>query len=71
MFHLIRQLEGFIIIGIRQGFLTDCCRYKYKLGHKLTDGSFIWSKEYSFKGSPYPGENSLQRVIIFGDMGKV
>ena len=26
---------------------------------------------YSFKGSPYPGQKSLQRVIIFGDMGKV
>ncbi|KAI4386410.1 hypothetical protein MLD38_004342 [Melastoma candidum] len=44
--------------------------YIYQLGHKLSNGSFVWSKEYSFNGSPYPGENSVQRVIIFGDMGK-
>ncbi|KAH1255117.1 putative inactive purple acid phosphatase 27 [Glycine max] len=30
----------------------------------------VWSKKFSFKTSPYPGQNSLQRVIIFGDMGK-
>ncbi|KAB1217432.1 putative inactive purple acid phosphatase 27 [Morella rubra] len=45
-------------------------RYTYRLGHILSDGSNIWSKSYSFKSSPYPGQNSLQRVIIFGDMGK-
>ncbi|KAB1217433.1 putative inactive purple acid phosphatase 27 [Morella rubra] len=44
--------------------------YTYRLGHILSDGSYIWSKSYSFKSSPYPGQNSLQRVIIFGDMGK-
>jgi len=37
----------------------------------LSDGTYVWSKKYSFKASPYPGQNSLQRVIIFGDMGKV
>lgn len=26
---------------------------------------------YQFKASPYPGENSVQRAVIFGDMGKV
>ncbi|KAL5192165.1 putative inactive purple acid phosphatase 27 [Glycine soja] len=31
----------------------------------------VWSKKFSFKTSPYPGQNSLQRVIIFGDMGKI
>lgn len=41
------------------------------LGHQLSNGSYIWSKQYSFKSSPYPGQDSLQRVIIFGDMGKV
>lgn len=46
-------------------------RYTYKLGHQMFDGSYVWSKEYSFKASPYPGQDSLQRVIIFGDMGKV
>ncbi|KAL5146143.1 putative inactive purple acid phosphatase 27 [Glycine soja] len=45
-------------------------RYTYKLGHMLSNGSYVWSKKYSFKASPYPGQNSLQRVIIFGDMGK-
>ncbi|XP_061371796.1 probable inactive purple acid phosphatase 27 [Gastrolobium bilobum] len=45
-------------------------RYTYRLGHILSNGSYVWSKKYSFKASPYPGQNSLQRVIIFGDMGK-
>lgn len=47
------------------------CRYTYKLGHKLFNGTYIWSQVYKFKSSPYPGQNSLQRVVIFGDMGKV
>ena len=41
------------------------------MGHVLSNGSYIWSKSYSFKSSPYPGQDSLQRVIVFGDMGKV
>ncbi|CAH1431476.1 unnamed protein product [Lactuca virosa] len=44
--------------------------YTYKLGHKLLNDTIIWSKMYEFKSSPYPGQDSLQRVIIFGDMGK-
>ncbi|XP_054820167.1 probable inactive purple acid phosphatase 27 [Prosopis cineraria] len=44
--------------------------YAYRLGHLLSNGKYVWSKSYSFKSSPYPGQNSLQRVIIFGDMGK-
>ncbi|TKY55327.1 inactive purple acid phosphatase 27 [Spatholobus suberectus] len=44
--------------------------YTYRLGHLLSNGSYIWSKKYAFKSSPYPGQDSLQRVIIFGDMGK-
>ncbi|XP_020586954.1 nucleotide pyrophosphatase/phosphodiesterase [Phalaenopsis equestris] len=44
--------------------------YSYKLGHQLFNGSYVWSKVYSFQASPYPGQDSLQRVIIFGDMGK-
>ncbi|XP_028766166.1 probable inactive purple acid phosphatase 27 [Neltuma alba] len=44
--------------------------YTYRLGHLLSNGKYVWSKSYSFKSSPYPGQNSLQRVIIFGDMGK-
>ncbi|KAL8064703.1 hypothetical protein ABFX02_01G108400 [Erythranthe guttata] len=44
--------------------------YTYKMGHLLSNGSYVWSKTYSFRSSPYPGQDSLQRVIIFGDMGK-
>ncbi|KAF9591522.1 hypothetical protein IFM89_004576 [Coptis chinensis] len=44
--------------------------YTYKLGHRLSNGSYIWSQSYNFKASPYPGQNSQQRVVIFGDMGK-
>uniref|UniRef100_A0A803MIE7 Purple acid phosphatase n=1 Tax=Chenopodium quinoa TaxID=63459 RepID=A0A803MIE7_CHEQI len=44
--------------------------YSYRLGHKLPDGSYVWSKKYKFKSPPVPGESSLQRVVIFGDMGK-
>ncbi|CAA7405206.1 unnamed protein product [Spirodela intermedia] len=58
---------------IHTSFLKDLWPnkvYTYKLGHQTFDGSYVWSKEYSFKASPYPGQDSLQRVIIFGDMGK-
>ncbi|GJN35274.1 hypothetical protein PR202_gb24026 [Eleusine coracana subsp. coracana] len=44
--------------------------YTYRIGHRLTNGTRIWSKSYIFKASPYPGQDSLQRVVIFGDMGK-
>ncbi|KAF8021212.1 hypothetical protein BT93_G1598 [Corymbia citriodora subsp. variegata] len=44
--------------------------YDYRLGHKLLNSSYIWSQKYRFRASPYPGQNSLQRVVIFGDMGK-
>uniref|UniRef100_M8CBW0 Purple acid phosphatase n=1 Tax=Aegilops tauschii TaxID=37682 RepID=M8CBW0_AEGTA len=44
--------------------------YTYRLGHRLPNGTRVWSKSYSFKASPYPGQDSLQRVVIFGDMGK-
>ncbi|KAI6676898.1 hypothetical protein NL676_037694 [Syzygium grande] len=44
--------------------------YHYQLGHKLLNGSYIWSQKYQFRDSPYPGQNSLQRVVIFGGMGK-
>ncbi|CAD6269710.1 unnamed protein product [Miscanthus lutarioriparius] len=44
--------------------------YTYRLGHRLSDGTHIWSKSYSFRASPFPGQESLQRVVIFGDMGK-
>ncbi|KVI06206.1 Iron/zinc purple acid phosphatase-like C-terminal domain-containing protein [Cynara cardunculus var. scolymus] len=44
--------------------------YTYRMGHMLKNGKSVWSKMYTFKASPYPGQDSLQRVIIFGDMGK-
>lgn len=46
-------------------------RYYYKIGHELSDGSVVWGKPYSFRAPPSPGQNSLQRIIVFGDMGKV
>lgn len=46
-------------------------RYYYKIGHMLPDGKIVWGKFYSFKAPPFPGQKSLQRVVIFGDMGKV
>ncbi|KAF4361615.1 hypothetical protein F8388_007631 [Cannabis sativa] len=45
-------------------------QYTYRMGHRLYDGSYVWSKYYSFRASPYPGQDSLQRIIVFGDMGK-
>ncbi|WJX62767.1 polynucleotide adenylyltransferase [Trifolium repens] len=44
--------------------------YEYKIGHKLKNGTYIWSKQYQFRAAPFPGLKSLQRVAIFGDMGK-
>lgn len=58
---------------IHTSFLKDLwpnTEYTYKIGHLLSNGSYVWSKMYSFRSSPYPGQDSLQRVIIFGDMGK-
>ncbi|KAJ6843278.1 putative inactive purple acid phosphatase 27 isoform X1 [Iris pallida] len=58
---------------IHTSFLKDLwpnLMYTYKIGHKLFNGSYVWTPSYSFKASPYPGQDSLQRVVIFGDMGK-
>lgn len=44
--------------------------YIYRVGHMFYNGTYILSKHYQFKASPFPGQDSLQRVIIFGDMGK-
>ncbi|KAJ8771544.1 hypothetical protein K2173_026721 [Erythroxylum novogranatense] len=58
---------------IHTSFLKDLWPnlvYTYRMGHRLVNGSYIWSKEYSFRSSPYPGQDSLQRIVIFGDMGK-
>lgn len=58
---------------IHTSFLKDLwpnARYKYRMGHLLSSGSYVWSRSYSFRSSPFPGQDSLQRVIIFGDLGK-
>ncbi|KAK9668905.1 hypothetical protein RND81_13G095000 [Saponaria officinalis] len=54
-------------------FLKDLwpnTHYFYRMGHRLSDGTVVWSKKYKFKSPPFPGQSSLQRVVIFGDMGK-
>ncbi|KAJ8568097.1 hypothetical protein K7X08_020819 [Anisodus acutangulus] len=58
---------------IHTSFLKDLWPnmvYTYKLGHMLNNGSIVWSKQFSFKSPPFPGQESLQRIVIFGDMGK-
>lgn len=58
---------------IHTSFLKDLwpnARYNYRMGHLLSNGSYVWSRSYSFRSSPFPGQDSLQRVIIFGDLGK-
>nr|BAK06175.1 predicted protein [Hordeum vulgare subsp. vulgare] len=45
-------------------------QYFYKIGHELSDGTVVWGKSYTFRAPPTPGQNSLQRIIVFGDMGK-
>eukprot|EP00262_Sarcandra_glabra_P020886 TRINITY_DN8512_c0_g1_i2.p1 TRINITY_DN8512_c0_g1~~TRINITY_DN8512_c0_g1_i2.p1 ORF type:complete len:614 (-),score=75.40 TRINITY_DN8512_c0_g1_i2:275-2116(-) len=58
---------------IHTGFLKDLwpnSMYTYKVGHRLFHGSYVWGPTYQFRASPYPGQESLQRVIIFGDLGK-
>ncbi|KAL9996408.1 putative phosphodiesterase I [Helianthus debilis subsp. tardiflorus] len=60
---------GFIHTSFLKELWPDTI-YEYRVGHLLKTELTIWSKIYSFKSSPYPGQDSLQRVIIFGDMGK-
>ncbi|CAN6477187.1 unnamed protein product [Victoria cruziana] len=58
---------------IHTSFLKDLWPnsiYTYRLGHRLFNSSYIWSQVYHFRASPYPGQDTLQRVVIFGDMGK-
>ncbi|RLN05132.1 nucleotide pyrophosphatase/phosphodiesterase-like [Panicum miliaceum] len=58
---------------IHTAFMRDLWpnkEYYYKIGHELQDGTVVWGKPYTFRAPPSPGQNSLQRVIVFGDMGK-
>lgn len=58
---------------IHTGFMKELWPnlvYTYRVGHKMTNGSYIWSDNYQFRASPYPGQKSVQKIVIFGDMGK-
>ncbi|CAH9117024.1 unnamed protein product [Cuscuta europaea] len=59
---------------IHTSFLKDLwpnMMYTYRVGHLLNNGSYVWSKKtFAFRSSPFPGQDSLQKIIIFGDMGK-
>ncbi|VAH88181.1 unnamed protein product [Triticum turgidum subsp. durum] len=58
---------------IHTSFLKDLwpnLKYTYRIGHRLFNGQIVWGRQNSFKAPPYPGEDSLQRVVIFGDLGK-
>lgn len=60
---------GFIHTSFLKELWPDSL-YTYKLGHRLFNNSYVWSRSYSFKASPYPGQDSKQQIVIFGDMGK-
>ncbi|KAJ4778923.1 Purple acid phosphatase [Rhynchospora pubera] len=60
---------GFIHTSFLHGLWPNQMYY-YKVGHQLSNGTIVWGKPYSFKAPPFPGQESLQRVVIFGDMGK-
>ncbi|KAM0836044.1 hypothetical protein ACQ4PT_062558 [Festuca glaucescens] len=60
---------GFIHTAFLKNLRPDKA-YHYKIGHTLHNGKVTWGKPKSFKAAPYPGQRSLQRVVIFGDLGK-
>ncbi|KAG2678542.1 hypothetical protein I3760_11G007600 [Carya illinoinensis] len=64
-----RRDQGFIHTSFLKNLGPNFV-YTYRMGHFLSNGSYIWSKSYSFKSPPYPGQDSPQRVVIFGDLGK-
>lgn len=41
-------------------------RYYYKVGHRMKNGDYIWGSKYYFTSSPALGEETVQRVVIFG-----
>ncbi|KAK3133777.1 hypothetical protein QOZ80_6AG0540880 [Eleusine coracana subsp. coracana] len=43
--------------------------YLYQIAYELPDGTVVRGKSSSFRASPFPGQDSLQRVVVFGDMG--
>lgn len=60
---------GFIHTGSMSP-LWPSTKYYYKIGHQFKNGKFVWGQQNSFVSAPAPGQDSLQRVIIFGDLGK-
>ncbi|CAN6167567.1 unnamed protein product [Urochloa humidicola] len=65
--------EGYRDPGfIHTAFLKDLWpnrEYVYQIGHELPDGTVVRGKSSTFRASPFPGQDSLQRVVVFGDMG--
>ncbi|KAJ7521995.1 hypothetical protein O6H91_19G078000 [Diphasiastrum complanatum] len=60
---------GYIHIAYLKELWPDT-EYFYRVGHKLRNGAYTWGSKNRFNSGPFPGEESLQRVVIFGDMGK-
>ncbi|KAM0834857.1 hypothetical protein ACQ4PT_063320 [Festuca glaucescens] len=60
---------GFIHTAFLKNLSADK-EYYYKIGHMLRNGKVIWGKLNFLTAPPCPGQKSLQRVVIFGDMGK-
>lgn len=50
--------------------LWPSTRYYYKVGHRIKKGGYVWGLKYYFTSAPALGEDTVQRVVIFGDMGK-
>jgi hypothetical protein len=50
--------------------LWPSTRYYYKVGHRMKNGEHVWGPKYHFTSAPVLGEDTVQRVVIFGDMGK-
>ena len=50
---------------------NDCYRYYYKMGHLLKNGKYVWGKPNHFTSPPFPGQESMQRIVMFGDLGVV
>ncbi|EAY75115.1 hypothetical protein OsI_03010 [Oryza sativa Indica Group] len=44
-------------------------QHPHPIGHELPDGSVVWGKSSSFRVLPSAGQASLQRIVVFGDMG--
>ncbi|KAL3687672.1 hypothetical protein R1sor_013981 [Riccia sorocarpa] len=51
--------------------LSPSSRYYYKVGHKIGKKYIFGEEVNQFLSAPYPGEDSVQRIAIFGDMGKL